>query len=637
MDFIFILNKMIKNNEEIAKNEEKIYIDKKSESNYSEHNLNMKKEDVISEYVLKMNGEVEIFRYFKNKILGNGAFGKVYEVICEWSNKKYACKEIPIKTNHRHYELDDILREINILKSLNHPNILKYIHSFNDSKNIYILTELCENKTLRNLLKKRGTLTELEIQYYAIQMISALKYLNDENIYHRDLKLSNIFLTDNMKIKIGDFGSAIKFYNQYYKFKSFAGTIYYMAPEISCNYLRKTYLDIWSFGIILYVLSTGKYPFTSKSVKKNNKSIKRKYFRKPYKFRKITPEFCDLINKILIFEPKKRLTWTEILNHDFFKLGKSIPKFLPTTTLESPPPLEFIKQFIPNYELIGFFNNKTKFKIKNKDKEQIKYFDEKIEEEDKEEKNKECLLNNKAKVDPEYAFYFINHKLNQKFINNVEGNTGLKSPEIYIKEFMNEKNSFGLAYVLSNGNYGIYFNNKNKLIGDSKFKNFFYLELKDKEYIVEHCKIKDAKGAREVDLHLLKIYKDYFDKITKKKIPPLEGLYAEEVEEEEENKISFEPISDTIPVHINYYVGLSQSDIFGFSNGTLQYIFKDKTQIIISNILKSITYLDSEGEKWIYNLDNAFNNNRNDEMKKRLRYAYKAIEIRQNFNKSKNA
>ena len=98
-----------------------------------------------------MNGEVEIFRYFKNKILGNGAFGKVYEVICEWSNKKYACKEIPIKTNHRHYELDDILREINILKSLNHPNILKYIHSFHDSKNIYILTELCENKTLRKI------------------------------------------------------------------------------------------------------------------------------------------------------------------------------------------------------------------------------------------------------------------------------------------------------------------------------------------------------------------------------------------------------------------------------------------------------------------------------------------------------
>lgn len=626
---------MFKKNEEISKTERQTYVDETSEFKLSENNLNEKKYNIISEYALKMNGEIEIFRYFKNKILGDGAFGKVYEVICEWSNKKYACKEIPMKTNHRHYGLDDILREINILKSLNHPNILKFIHSFNDSKNIYILTELCENQTLRNLLNKRGTLTELEIQYYGIQIISALKYLNNKNIYHRDLKLSNIFLTDDMRIKIGDFGSAIKFHNQYYQFESFAGTVYYMAPEICCNYLWKTSLDIWSFGIILYVLSTGNYPFTSKNIKKNNKSIKRKYFRKPYKFRKISPEFCDLINKILLFDPQERLTWNEILNHDFFKLGKSIPKSLPRTTLESPPSLDFIKQYIPNYELIGFFNDKTKFKIKNKKKEKVKNFDEKTEE-DKEEKSKEYFLNVKTKLDPEYVFYYINHKLNQKFINNVEGNFGLKSPEIYVKEYINERNSFGLAYVLSSGNYGIYFNNKNKLIADSKFKNYFYLELKDKEYIDERFKIKDAKGERKIDLHLLKIYKDYFDKITKKKIPPLEGLYAEEVEEEEEKKFSFEPISDNIPIHINYFVGLSQSDIFGFSDGTLQYIFKDKTQIIISYVLKSITYVDSERERWVYRLDNAFSNNRNDEMKKRLRYAYKAIEIRQKFNKSKN-
>ena len=130
-----------------------------------ENNINniLSQKDIIIEKVMKINGEIEIFRYFKNRLLGKGGFAKVYEVTCEWSNEKYACKEISLKRKRKNFNLENIFEEINLHKTLIHPNILKYIHSFSDESNIYILTELCEHQTLKALLKKRKILTELNI------------------------------------------------------------------------------------------------------------------------------------------------------------------------------------------------------------------------------------------------------------------------------------------------------------------------------------------------------------------------------------------------------------------------------------------------------------------------------------------
>ena len=607
-----INNNIIINNNSTQKQKEKDIIKKEK----------IPDEDIIIEYVLKINGDVEIFKYFKNKILGSGGFGKVYEVTCEWSKEKYACKVIPIKIKNKKLSIDDINREISIQKYLNHPNILKYIHRFDDSNNIYILSELCKNQSLKQLRKKRGVLTELEIQYYAIQIISAMKYLNDKNILHRDLKLSNIFITDDMQIKIGDFGLAIKLNDPYEKFEAICGTRYYIAPEMINNIGIKSQSDIWSFGVVLYVLCTDHYPFPTRDYKKILRSAERKYYRKPFKFRKVSTEFCDLINKIFEYDQRERLTWTEILNHDFFKLGKSIPKFLPITTLESPPSIKFIKDYMPQADETGYIKTNKKFNFDNEIKFQYRLNFEKRRNIDRE--NKIYIEENKNYIDQDEAFYYKNHVLNQKFINNEEENKGLKSPQIFIKEYKNENCSFGLAYLLSSGTYGINFINKNILLADEDFKHFFYLEQKGKEYITHHFKKYDkVDDKKEIDFMLLEIYKEYFDKITKKKVTPLEGLFADEFEEEQ-NKILLNKEVNP-PIHVKFFICLNQVDVFLLTNGTFQAIFNDGTEIILSSEIPTVTYVDKEKKRWVYKSDKVFTNNRNEEMKKKLKYVKSII------------
>ena len=600
-----------------------------------EEKKEISKEDIIVERIFKTKGDVEIFRYFKNRILGCGSFGKVYEVTCEWSSKKYACKVIPLKHKNKNskFNVDKIFNEINIHKLLNHPHVLKFIHHFADANNIYILTELCKYQTLSSLLKKRGgPLTELEIQYYSIQIISAMKYLNDNYILHRDLKLSNIFISDNMKIKIGDFGLSTNMYDPYGGFSRLYGTKYYIAPEMLDSYTYKLKSDIWSFGVVLYVLATDDFPFKCGNMKKFKRAVFRKYYRKPYKYRKISPEFCDLINKIFFYDPYNRLTWNGILNHDFFKIGKSIPRSLYISNLEFPPSLELIKKYIPNFDEIASIKARNRFKYKDKENnnnpnnnKKKKNNEQSEAEKIVEEINHKTYIKKINILDKDYEFYAINHILNQKFINSVDENKGAKPPEIYVKKYLNEKKDFGIVYLLSNGNYGIYFNDKSQIIADLNFKNYYFLENEAGKIKFFHYKINDKlEKCFEEKLNLLEIYKNYFDKITNKKIPPLEGLYADEVDEKE-NKILNDQEKE-VPIHIKYSVQTNNAISFGFTNCSFQTIFEDKTEIILSFEEKTVTYIDKERNYWTFHHQNAFNN-RNKEMKEKLTYVKYLIRL----------
>ena len=128
----------------------------------------------------------------------------------------------------------------------------------------------------------------------------------------------------------------------------------------------------------------------------------------------------------------------------------------------------------------------------------------------------------------------------------------------------------------------------------------------------------------EEKLNLLEIYKNYFDKITNKKIPPLEGLYADEVDEKE-NKILNDQEKE-VPIHIKYSVQTNNAISFGFTNCSFQTIFEDKTEIILSFEEKTVTYIDKERNYWTFHHQNAFNN-RNKEMKEKLTYVKYLIRL----------
>ena len=124
------------------------------------------------------------------------------------------------------------MSEIKIHRSLHHCNIVGFEHFFEDAENVYILLEMCSSASLNELLRRRKRLHELEVQCYVIQISSAIKYLHSHRVIHRDLKLGNLFLNEQMQVKIGDFGLATKLEFEGERKRTICGTPNYIAPEV---------------------------------------------------------------------------------------------------------------------------------------------------------------------------------------------------------------------------------------------------------------------------------------------------------------------------------------------------------------------------------------------------------------------
>ena len=313
--------------------------------------------NVIEEKIKGAGGAIKIRKYTKGKFLGKGGFAHCYEFICQGNGKTFAAKIINKENIKSMSSKQKLYSEIKIHKSLHHNQIVAFEHSFEDDKNLYMLLELCENQTLEELQRRRETLTELEVQCYIIQLIKGLQYLHSHKIIHRDLKLGNLFLTDKMELKIGDFGLATKLDFDGEKKKTVCGTRTYMAPELLGG--EHSYeVDIWSVAIIIYALFVGKTPFEMDippnvdRIKEIENNIRKLKFRFPEDC-KMSYVAQRLIRKILVKNPADRPTYEEILLDDFFSQNSAIPKLLPSATLVGPPTLEYIKRFMPNADENG--------------------------------------------------------------------------------------------------------------------------------------------------------------------------------------------------------------------------------------------------------------------------------------------
>ena len=188
-------------------------------------------------------------------MLGKGGFAKCYEFECASNQKTFAAKVIAKTSLIKDRAKQKLISEIKIHKSTHHQNIVAFEHYFEDYENVYILLELCQNQTLKDLLQRRKRLTEVEVQCYMIQLIKCLKYLHGHRIIHRDLKLGNLFLNDKLELKVGDFGLATKLDYVGERKRSICGTPNYIAPEIIDGKSGHSYeVDIWSMGVIIYTL-----------------------------------------------------------------------------------------------------------------------------------------------------------------------------------------------------------------------------------------------------------------------------------------------------------------------------------------------------------------------------------------------
>ena len=261
--------------------------------------------------------------YIKEKILGKGSYGVVYLVKHKQLHRYFAMKIIPKKRKSKVDE-ETLMNEINILKKLDHPNILK-ITDFYSLKNEYnIITEYCQEGELFNEIRAYAPFSEPLAGYYMKQILTAVCYCHGMNVIHRDLKPENILIVRRAKngchpIKIIDFGTA-KVFSKGKNENLLIGSSYYIAPEVlSRNYTEKC--DLWSCGVIMYILLTGRPPFGGNNDEEIIARIKRgKYDLSKYPWGIISQEAKDLIKCLIEPNPTKRLSAEQALKHPWFEL-----------------------------------------------------------------------------------------------------------------------------------------------------------------------------------------------------------------------------------------------------------------------------------------------------------------------------
>ncbi len=265
-------------------------------------------------------------RYEILNTLGEGSYGKVYKVKIKNSEVYRAMKVIKKRYQSNKVEEEKIIKEIKILRKLDHPNIIKVFEFYNTISDFYIISELCSGGELLDRIIKLKKFTERVAAQVMKQLLSAVQFCHNNQIIHRDLKPENILIETpdgNEKekncfiIKVIDFGTAEIFKNNTY-FSKQMGTPYYIAPEILNNKYNEK-CDIWSCGIILFILLCGCPPFYGKNDNEIFDKIKiGQYAFKQNIWNQVSEDAKNLIKSLLEFDFTKRPTPEKVLKHPWF-------------------------------------------------------------------------------------------------------------------------------------------------------------------------------------------------------------------------------------------------------------------------------------------------------------------------------
>uniref|UniRef100_A0A8D0QCQ5 polo kinase n=1 Tax=Sus scrofa TaxID=9823 RepID=A0A8D0QCQ5_PIG len=247
----------------------------------------------------------------------------------------YAVKVISQSRITKPHQREKILNEIELHRGLQHRHIVRFSHHFEDADNIYIFLELCSRKSLAHIWKARHTLLEPEVRYYLRQILSGLKYLHQRGILHRDLKLGNFFITENMELKMGDFGLATRLEPPEHRKKTICGTPNYVAPEVLQRQGHGPEADVWSLGCVMYTLLCGTPPFETVDLKETYRCIKQVHYALPAS---LSLPARQLLAAILRASPQDRPSIDQILRHDFFTKGYT-PDRLPVSSCVTVPDL----------------------------------------------------------------------------------------------------------------------------------------------------------------------------------------------------------------------------------------------------------------------------------------------------------
>ncbi|XP_007897011.1 testis-specific serine/threonine-protein kinase 6-like [Callorhinchus milii] len=259
--------------------------------------------------------------YKLGKTIGEGSFAKVKVASSKKYNKNVAIKVMDRKKVPKEFVKKFLPRELAILRGIKHPHIV-HVYEFIEVRNgkVYIVMELVSTNLLE-ILQQRNCLPCQEAKHLFTQITKAIKYLHERDIVHRDLKCENILLTEQMQVKLADFGFGRKCQGYPELSSTFCGSAAYSPPEVL---LRVPYDpkkdDVWSMGVILYMVVTGYMPFNDANI---CKLPEMQLMGVVYPDEVTVEEKCQsLIEKLLTFSPPMRPTVNQVTRHAWLKERK---------------------------------------------------------------------------------------------------------------------------------------------------------------------------------------------------------------------------------------------------------------------------------------------------------------------------
>ena len=419
--------------------------------------------------------------YIIKKTIGKGTFSKVKLGVHKETKQKVAIKILEKSAIVEKDDLERIIREMTILNQIDHINVIKVYDIYESEDNYLIIMEYCEGGELFNYIVKNQKLSEEETSFFFYQIINGVEYLHSKNIVHRDLKPENLLLCEGNILKIIDFGLS-NFYNGNY-LSTPCGSPCYASPEmVSGNKYNGFNIDIWAIGIILFAMLCGYLPFEDD----DNDILFQKILECKLDYPKhLSPLAKDIMKKILVTNPEKRIKIPQIKKHKFYLMGKKLynKKFnINEEVNDVEDSNDFEEEKINNNKshynrLNTEYDDEIDIKINIKKNDKIKIKNNKTHEN---EEHKKSINSNE--ITPLQTTPNLNDNNKENNINNNNLNDESNNNNLNNKDYkpINTSNN-----IESTSN-----NQKNKLFNDY-FKNGNMISKKNKK--IEHINIIDRK------------------------------------------------------------------------------------------------------------------------------------------------
>mmetsp|Transcript_9358 Transcript_9358/g.34670 ORF Transcript_9358/g.34670 Transcript_9358/m.34670 type:complete len:679 (-) Transcript_9358:170-2206(-) len=623
-------------------------------------------------------------KYALHGLLGKGGFAKCFlvkklanddgglksEVDCSSTAEELAAKIVDKKSLAKPKTKAKLGTEIKIHQSLKHEHVVAFKKFFEDRSNVYIMLEVCHCKSMMELIKTRKRLSELETKYLMIQLLYGVKHMHSQRVIHRDLKLGNLFLDHNMQVKIGDFGLAAQLTYDEERKRTICGTPNYIAPEIltSSQEGHSYEVDVWSIGVILYTLIIGKPPFETSSVKTTYNKIKATSYSFP-PHAPITEDARDLICRILTKDPNHRPTIDEILQHDFFakeahdmtqcpeilreyayietgrmpsyvireyhrqmpnmarKLNDSLSSGNPQLT-ERVPFQPIHTNTIANRYNTNSHNQNTGTESDSSSNHSSSHSKKRSSTSSssrtrnglQQENQNSHICSTMAQMKLKEARAAQLAQIGVEQVNTTEK---LPSPTIWVSQWADFSQKYGLAYKLNTNQTGAHFNDATKMVWYHDTNSVDYYErLKTPEgsYDEKHVyHIDSYPESLKKKITLIKYFHQYLIKNCGSQEQKEEGAVGGSSADAMEDSSMDITDNSQSKIYVKRWMRTKHAVIFRLSNKTVQVCFRDNTEIMLSSEAKLVTYKNVKKAKQTFSLSKIIEVP-NPEVAKRLKY-----------------